>query len=437
MPPDSSTVVRTVEHDDGRANKSADKNPSKSSIASRLRVRRGVTESRFKGFDDFDESQLSYPKIDEEQSPEAQEGSTEPMDTVTAQSQSLFVGDSQPTAPSRKRRSPPSEDSVHAEDLVDQILPATAAMKRRKLEEGSSPPPPPNTTQKAAAEEAAKSFQSPQKQKKGRKKGQEPDILYLARERREAEEEAARQDAQSLERALEGMDIETIRNLIQVEEMEVLSQNRNHEARNEQAEMPDRWSDKWNGRKNFKKFRRRGEVQAMRGQRVIVGLEEVKKKDFGIGEEYWLEGSTQQQTATGTTQSRNTQREQGSSLQENSRRTDGSPRNNEASGPNVIDITSTEETGSTGPSGRRTRASVRSAPNDTISTGLAAAASASTVVDSQLGRSVIGKRSAAEAPQPEGRTAKRQRMPLSRMENEDDDDDGSDDGLKFRFRRKR
>ncbi|KAJ5734004.1 hypothetical protein N7493_002790 [Penicillium malachiteum] len=58
----------------------------------------------------------------------------------------------------------------------------------------------------------------------------------------------------------------------------------------EAEETSDRWDDRWNGRKNFKKFRRKGEPlhARQRIQSVIVPLEEVTRKDFGVGEHYWV-----------------------------------------------------------------------------------------------------------------------------------------------------
>jgi hypothetical protein len=82
------------------------------------------------------------------------------------------------------------------------------------------------------------------------------------------------------------VDVEQLRNLAIVEEMDIPVREpvvREHES-------SDRWDDRWNGRKNFKRFRRKGEPQHARQrlQSVIVPLEEVTRKDFGIGEHYWV-----------------------------------------------------------------------------------------------------------------------------------------------------
>jgi len=61
--------------------------------------------------------------------------------------------------------------------------------------------------------------------------------------------------------------------------------------RAERADESERWEDRWNGRKNFKKFRRRGAppVNVRDMGRIIIPLEEAKVKAAGVGDEYWGE----------------------------------------------------------------------------------------------------------------------------------------------------
>ncbi|KAK5014988.1 hypothetical protein LTR60_003089, partial [Cryomyces antarcticus] len=136
----------------------------------------------------------------------------------------------------------------------------------------------------------------------------EVDVIAVMAARREKEEEERRKDEESLQQALEGMDIESMKNLAQVEEMEIAPRTTRPTRSNE----PDdsRWDDRWNGRKNFKRFRRQGDhgTTAIRGpRRVIVTLEEVKKKDFGIGEEYWLEPNSSTSKSNRKDKTRSTQ----------------------------------------------------------------------------------------------------------------------------------
>ena len=185
-----------------------------------------------------------------------------------------------------KKRTAAEMDPENEEDLVDQLLPAAAAMKRRRIEEEEEAARTGKSTQRPFGhmqEEAA--VAKPKKPKK------EVNIKEVVRERREEQENAARREEEDLRENMDGVDIEGMRNLAVVEEME-LPNRAERPQRKRLEDTGSRWDDRWNGRKNFKKFRRQGEGTARRGQSVIVQLEEVKKKDYGIGEEYWLESNT-------------------------------------------------------------------------------------------------------------------------------------------------
>lgn len=107
------------------------------------------------------------------------------------------------------------------------------------------------------------------------------------RERRKAEEEAAKRSEENLQDIMDGMTVEQMKNLAVVEEM-ALPQRRTPSEQTNGSEHV-RWDNRWNGRKNFKKFRPRGETgQQRRGHSVVVALEEVKQQSYGIGEGYWL-----------------------------------------------------------------------------------------------------------------------------------------------------
>ena len=138
-----------------------------------------------------------------------------------------------------------------------------------------------------------------------RKEQQPPlDIKASLRERRAAADQARALDEESLHRDLADEDIAALRDLAVVEEFDLAPPS--HPSRtngngNSANGSNERWNPAWNGRKNFKKFRPQGSATAgaagnggnanarRGGQGVIVPLEEVKKRDFGIGEEYWLE----------------------------------------------------------------------------------------------------------------------------------------------------
>ena len=184
-------------------------------------------------------------------------------------------GDVSTTNP--KKRPAPQDEDDDEDAIVDKLLPATTAMKRRRIEEERS-----GISTQQLLDTAQK-----EPEKKKPRKPKEINIQDAVRERREAEEEAARRDEQNLKETLDGMDISEMKNLAVIEEMEIPDRPPQKPSN---TEANPRWDDSWNGRKNFKKFRRRGEGNvARRGATVMVPLEEVKKKDYGIGEDYWLE----------------------------------------------------------------------------------------------------------------------------------------------------
>jgi len=165
--------------------------------------------------------------------------------------------------------------------MNEKLLPAAAAMKRRKIEEEKTTGGKGSSTEKQASKAISTKPAKPRK---------EIDVQEVVRQRREAEEKARQQEEESFRVTLNGEDISTLRNVAVVEEMPVPA--RKGHLRCNLGQPNDRWDEKWNGRKNFKKFRRSGEggdAPRRRAPGVMVPLEEVKKKSQGIGEEYWLE----------------------------------------------------------------------------------------------------------------------------------------------------
>lgn len=184
-----------------------------------------------------------------------------------------------------RKRPQPSPDEENEDDMVDSLLPAAAAMKRRKLEEQEE------AQRRGLSTEPSfgKSQKKPDEPVKKKTAQKELNIKEVVRSRREAAEEAARRDEESLQATPSDIAIASLKNLAVVEEMDLPS--RPHANGNGNGNATTRWDERWNGRKNFKKFRRAGDGEMPRrtGQSVIVPLEEVKKKEFGIGDEYWLE----------------------------------------------------------------------------------------------------------------------------------------------------
>ncbi|KAH8816469.1 hypothetical protein F5884DRAFT_224364 [Xylogone sp. PMI_703] len=397
-------------------------------------VRRGrsrrIVTSRFKGFDD---------DIDE---PPLQSSVPEPMETdqpavLESQSQGLFVSQdpeidielSQATPSSAQPRSrmkrPPSpiqEDDD--EELMNQLAPAATALKKRRLaddiarrQRGESTPPP---AQIQVEEEPV--VRSPLKKVKKEKK--EIDVLEIARQQREKEEAIAKAEREALEAAMEGMDIAQIRNLAVIEEMEIKRSEplTRHRAYGDEG---DRWNDKWNGRKNFKKFRRQGTEtgRSKRFDRVIVPLEEVKKKDFGIGDSYWFEGDNSQ--AKKKRRGRDTQEEDNSLIQSSAATTEAAP---------TVTEQATEETAP--PQQQEEEVSDSELPE--VPPATASTQSQNTTRSQRLASRAKVSQTPSIQKRPASSTLvraepiKKLRQALNR-----DDSDESEDELKFKFRRRR
>lgn len=187
-----------------------------------------------------------------------------------------------------KKRPLPSDDEDE-DEMNETMLPAAAAMKRRRIEEEEVA-----RRKGLSTEPSSEKPKEAEVQSKKRKPRKEVKIQDVVRERREKEEEAARRDEEDLQNPLDGMNVDEMKHLAIVEEMEV-KERTDRPQPNVAHLTSDRWDERWNGRKNFKKFRHRGEEpQPRRGKSVMIALEEVKKKDYGIGEGYWLESEKSQ-----------------------------------------------------------------------------------------------------------------------------------------------
>ena len=174
-------------------------------------------------------------------------------------------GEGAPTAQARnfrKRRTPADEE---ADD--DALLPAAAAMKRRRLEEEADARRRGVSTDHHPSRHPTKSpTPAP---KPGKKKKAPVDIEKAVRERRQAQEAAADGDADGLP-AVDDMTVDEMKRLAVVEELDVPTRPPAHANGTAKT---DRWDARWNGRKNFKRFRRKGEAAPRRGQTVMVPLE--------------------------------------------------------------------------------------------------------------------------------------------------------------------
>lgn len=194
------------------------------------------------------------------------------------------------------------EDSANENFDVMDHLPGAQAVKRRKIAEKEerirrgetieespleptptpAPEPEPKISESEIAEKSAPKGKGKRVQKE---KKVEDSYVVRAREIREREDEEARVAKEEESAAMDGLEVEKMRNLAIVEVMEV-KPRADRPVRGERGNEGARWDDKWNGRKNFKKFRRQGRgggTRSMRGT-VMVNLVEHRGKDFGIGD---------------------------------------------------------------------------------------------------------------------------------------------------------
>lgn len=305
--------------------------------------RRQVTQSRFKGFDDFDPSQIAKRSRSPEASPideEDDQGAAAPTSQPQKRSngsQSLFVDDDdEPSgnqargSTSRKRPRPSTQEDMDPDARVDDLLPATRALKKRKLERDRNRSRDASASAFVAPDEPPPPTEEPKT--KGRKKtAANADIRNATRSNAEAMDRKANPAArrkQALAQAQEDddpdelqpiEDIDEMRSLAIVETMEVPARRgpparptqRSEKAHprtnrrtgatttgNDATQSADNSNARetcnasWNGRKNFKRFRRKGEAIPNRSTRVIVPLELVRQKNFGIGDEYWLDDAS-------------------------------------------------------------------------------------------------------------------------------------------------
>lgn len=263
--------------------------PSQSTATKRWR--RAPGKSRFKGFGEFEPSQFTRAPSD---SPEPSAGPSviDPnqaeilpsMDADDTPHPSNRAGNLQHQS-MRKRQAEPSE--VEGKNIYDSILPGQAALKRRKFEAVNN-----------GASAFSKSIDAVDKTAKKAKaqRVKQMDVKAELKARREAEEERRKKDEEALRQMVE-TDISELRHLTKVEVFELPVREHSAASRvGDNGSRSERWDPKWNGRKNFKKFRPQGQRQEISGavsrlQRVIVTLEEVPRRGHGLGDEYWLQTS--------------------------------------------------------------------------------------------------------------------------------------------------
>ena len=433
-----------------------------SAPATRRGRSRRAGRSRFKGFD-FDDAE---EPVEEPQPIEP----SNPPDAVAASQDSLFVSQyREPSVPLEEetRDAPPARRTQRKRPLspvpehdnstfMDEIAPIAAAAKRRRIEAGQAPvPPPPEPEPEPQPNEdedmvpespPAKGKKGQPGKGKGKKiKREEEDVLELARRRREeAEAQAAAERQKLAEQADDEIDYAAIRALHIIEDCEVHFPARDANTRNRDQDIADgRWDPRWNGRKNFKRFRKQGDPVGRSAPRIILALEEVKPKEYGIGDDYWLEdeGSNRRKN--------NSQREsQLQTQQESVGRSDSGARGKEkekekekqkpAVRRTVLALDSSDEeepsgTGATDSVPQSEPSRSRTAKAAEKANSLRSQSQAHTQSQSQAASS--SNKRAAPPDSSKERAAKRPRRGF--VAPSDDESDDSDDALKFKFGRRR
>ncbi|THX04163.1 hypothetical protein D6D17_05770 [Aureobasidium pullulans] len=253
------------------------------------RGRKPLTQTKFKGFDEIDINALPKYRSPSPSQPPSYEASQIPspdaMDNASHPASSHPVP-SQHTQRSTRKRPPPEDEETH-QDMMTDMLQGAAKMKRRRIEQGLET----STTPAETPVEAPTPAPAIVKAKK--RKDKEVDVRAILAERQQAEEERRLEDEEKLRNQLPGMEVADMKNLAQIEEMEIRREPPPRSRHDAEAGHDDRWDDRWNGRKNFKKFRRQGNAANTQTRaRVFVSLEEVAPKAYGAQDDYFLESSS-------------------------------------------------------------------------------------------------------------------------------------------------
>jgi hypothetical protein len=408
--------------------------PVKSVAAKRLRYGRAV--SRFRGFDDFKaESFPSVPSVDEDQNDD------EKMLDVAAESTTY---DDHTTEDLRRLEiSSPSQAEnrgkkrTQAESAIDNLLPAAATMKRRRIESGKD-------KVISSVEENSQIHQEARHPRKRifRKTAIPKEID--GDDELEAASRRAEQRTTEEERTepLAAEEVLAIRNGVKIEEIAV-RELKKHSGQRED----DGWDPRWNGRKNFKKFKRRGEgPQPMRGHRVTIRLEESRNKNPLLGSIRHGGTSVDITTSVGSKDG-NTYNSEGNDDSQFVRRGYRSNKNDTVSLRTLADLSDGEfsdhETGDITMDLEVLPAKYRQKVDGISQSQNLEQSGESVIRRTQLSgtvtkkRSATGKPASGQSPPLKKITSSSNTIRSSRFGNDDAGSGGSEDELRFRGRRKR
>ncbi|KAH6620498.1 DNA damage response protein RcaA [Boeremia exigua] len=249
----------------------------------RKRIHRPKTTSRFTGFDDY-EPPPKVRKIEDTQMEDVKQSLPQSARMATQASGTATTPTTQTQTQNRTqgRFAPPSppHETVEKEEQMDSLFPAAAEIKRRRAATrapSASVEPETSTPVTQPRKRGVEALENLQRVRQ--KADKDINVREHTRLRMQEEEKRRQADEESLREQLEGIDIEAMKNLAVIEEIEVLPRaQRNGDNLRTPAEAraqarSDRWNPAWNGRKNFKKFRRRGAEKGLVSHKVIVPLE--------------------------------------------------------------------------------------------------------------------------------------------------------------------
>lgn len=253
------------------------------------RARYGRVKSRFKGFDTFDD-------MPEPVAPPLQENCVD--EDVDMQESRPFPVDEQNTDTTPTKADLERKKRAIGASGLDEIRPTAAEVKRRRIAAGIE-----DVSQASVIGNAIKEEPIKQKPKLFTRTIIKRSVLQLAEEpaekidsdlrkvvdaERELQEEKARaaRVEDEMTTPLTAEELEAIRNQIQYGEIKVRDPNRAKTPRNAAG---GAWDDRWNGRQNYKKFRRKGQGhdQPLRVNRVIVPLTPSEVNDNPLGSVRW------------------------------------------------------------------------------------------------------------------------------------------------------
>ncbi|GAM89450.1 hypothetical protein ANO11243_074880 [Dothideomycetidae sp. 11243] len=296
--PASSSVSAQASNRPAYSNASNTAATSSQPSPAKRKGRRNLVVQKLTNFDNFDPSQIV-----EDSPPPSQDDSYDPQRRESFSVSGNEIEQSQPKATqtntSQRSRKRPAESQGNAvestEQVLDNLFTGAAAMKKRRLEEAASG----RSVFTPGAGNDAEGSANARPQRKTEKE-QDEEMQRIMQERREEQERRRQQDEEKLRNALEGMNVSEMRNLAQIEEMEIKPRQIAARSPNDGgADVGSRWKPEWNGRANWKKFKKHRPGQQAGSQtdgpsqrRVIVTLEPYDPHSIRGEDDFWLQPNT-------------------------------------------------------------------------------------------------------------------------------------------------